>query len=233
MYDVCMGGTLVGTTAALSENIKGLIERNAAELSTIEGNMLSVAQNRRVKTLLFTSCNHGEGKTIAAVSMSYALSKLTNSKILLIDGNLHKPALHDLFNISRAPGFSDLLIKGADYESVLRPAEFKNLSIMPCGAETANPLDVYKAATFKEKLDHYKEQYDFVIVDGHSMSSSSGAAVTARHFDGVVMVIECEKTRWEVFATAREKIEKVGGTLLGTVLNKRKYYIPQFLYGKI
>ncbi|MEE8575573.1 MAG: CpsD/CapB family tyrosine-protein kinase [Thermodesulfobacteriota bacterium] len=219
--------------AVLPNNIKQILERNLGELSTIEGNIISVAEQREIKTMLYTSCNNGEGKTISSVSMAYALSTMTNSKILLIDGNLHNPAIHSLFDIDPEPGLSDLIMKGADYDAVLRESEFKNLYVMPCGSEVLSAPEVYKAECFGEKLNHYKEHFDYVIFDGRSMSSSSGATIIARLFDGVVMVIECEKTRWEVFSTTKEKIEKVGAEILGVVLNKRKYYIPRFLYGKI
>jgi len=73
----------------------------------------------------------------------------------------------------------------------------------------------------------------FVIVDGSSVLGSSDVSLIADSFDAVAIVVQCEKTKWEVLQMTAKKIETSGGNLLGVILNSRKYYIPKFLYGKI
>src|SRR4029453_15104045 len=75
--------------------------------------------------------------------------------------------------------------------------------------------------------------HDYVVVDGSDCSRSSDVSQVARVFDAVVLVIECEKTSWEVVQQAADGVRKSGGRLLEAVLNKRRYYIPRRLYGKV
>jgi capsular exopolysaccharide synthesis family protein len=219
-------------TGTLSQDIKGIVDRNKRELSSVEGNIFSVAgAGKDIKTVLVTSCNASEGKTISAISMAYGLYNETNLKILLVDGNLRTPTLHSLFRVKSEPGLSDFVLNNAT--NVFKETEFSNLVIMPHGTAISNPLDIYRSKDFKTKLDSLREMFDYVIFDSHSILSASDTSIAARHFDGVVIVVECEKTKWEVLQMASEKIQKLRGNIIGVVMNKRKYYIPRALYGKI
>lgn len=244
----------------LQKSLQTLLKKNSRELSTVEGNILSAARDREIKTILVTSSTNFEGKTISAISMAYGLATETNAKVLLVDGNLHSPKLYELFEVNSAPGLSDLFISKkekysdamrksdvdsvpglsddlyvskAEYSDVIRKTEDENLMIMTHGSETTSTLDVFKSKLFKEKLDFLRQKFDYVIFDGRSILGSSDSSVVAKYFDGVILVVECEKTRREVFLQAKEKINNVGGFVLGAVLSKRKYHIPKMLYGKI
>jgi len=217
----------------LSQNFKTLLMRNLGELSKVQGNILSAAENREIKTIFITSCNSFEGKTVTALSMAYALSTEARAKVLLVDANLYSPKIYELFNLDSAPGLSDLILSNAKYSEAIKKTEYDNLFLMPHGTEISNPLQVFTSQLFENRLGFLKQNFDYTIFDGPSVLGFSDVSVIARYFDGVIFVIECEKTRWEVLREAKENIEKVGGNILGVVLNKRKYYIPRVLYGKI
>jgi capsular exopolysaccharide synthesis family protein len=191
---------------------------------------LSSAKGREIKTILVTSSKPSEGKTVSAINLAFGLSE-TNDKVVLLDGNLHKPCLHKIFNVSNSPGLSDFFTSNNGFnEKFLRETESEQLSVMPCGTKTEHSVDVYKAETFKAKLDSIKQNFDYVILDGESILPSSKVPLIAKHFDGIIMVVECEKTKWEVAQQAKEKLINVGGNILGVVMNKRQYYIPLAIY---
>ena len=217
----------------LPQDLKTLIMKNSVELSAIQGNMLSTATDREIKTILITSCSAFEGKTITAISMAYELSTEANARVLLVDGNLRYPKIHELFNVGSTPGLSDLVVSNAEYEEVIRKTEDENLIIIPHGTKISNPLDLFRSKMFKEKLDYLKQRFNYLIFDTCAALMSSHVSIIAKYFDGIILVIEAEKTRWEILQQAKEKINNVGGNILGAVLNKRKYYIPKALYGKI
>jgi len=219
--------------AKLSPKLSALIKRNQGELSKVQGNILSAAENREIKTIVVTSCHASEGKTITAITMGYALSTGANARVLLVDANLHSPQIYELLNLDSAPGLSDLFISNANYKEVIRRSEFSNLMIVPHGTEISNSLQVFTSELFENKLNFLKQNFDYIIFDGPSVFGSSDISVIAKYFDGIILTVECEKTRWEVLREATENIEKAGGNILGTVLNKRKYYIPRVLYGKV
>ena len=221
---------MTNQAGVLSRKLKEILLKNAGELHAIKGSLLSVAKNKEIKTILVTSSKPAEGKTVTAINMACGLSE-TKSKVMLIDGNLHKPCIHKIFNVSDTPGLSDIFTSNQEFNyDVLRETEYKGLSVMPCGTRIDNTFDIFKIDEFKEKLDSMKKGFDYVILDGHSILSSSDVPLVAKHFDGIIMVVECEKTKWEVVQQAKEKLNHVGGNILGVVLNKRRYHIPKMFY---
>jgi len=226
--------SIMTETGVLSQNIKKQIAGNLLELSSVKGNLLSASGDREIKSLYVTSCHPQEGKTTYAMSMAYALSNEAYEKVLLVDGNFQSPKIHSLFNISSDPGLSDLLVAKTAYDEAVRKTEYENLDIIPIGSELPNILDVLTSREFNLELSSLKEtsDNDYVIFDGHSLFGTSDASVVSRFFDGIILVVECEKTRWEVVQLAKEKLTKAGGNIIGVVMNKRKYYIPKVLYGK-
>lgn len=222
-----------GQIGILSQDFKGLITKNSRELSAVRGNILSAAEGREVKTIFITSAGSFEGKTVSAISIAYGLSSEAESKVLLVDLDPKLPKIAKLFNLKGAPGLTDLLTSNAQYSDVLRNTERDNLSIIPQGTKISNTLSIFKPKIFKEKFDSLKDAFDYLIFDGPPVLGSSNASLVAQYFDGIILVVECEKTRWEILQQTQEKISKVGGKILGVVLNKRKYYIPRALYGKV
>ncbi|MBI5233075.1 MAG: CpsD/CapB family tyrosine-protein kinase [Deltaproteobacteria bacterium] len=214
----------------MADSIEQMVLSNPRELASIRGNILSAAEDRVVKTLYITSSNPREGKTTTAVSIAYGLSAQASARVLLVDVNFHAPAIHGLFNIDSSPGFAELVQGNSDYDMVIRKTETASLSIIPCGASSVASLDVFRSEKFAEHLREFAKRFDYVIFDGYSFLSSSDASVVAGHFDGIILVVECDKTRWEVVQLAKEKINKVGGRILGAVLNRRKYYVPRAFY---
>jgi len=219
--------------AKLSQNMHTLIKQNAYELSKVQGNILSAAENKEIKTIFVTSCYASEGKTVTAISMAYGLCANAKARVLLIDAHFDSPSLHKLFNLISSPGLSDLILYNAKYNEVIRKSEYYKLMLMSHGTEISNPLQIFNTSVFKDKLNFLKQNFDYIIFDGSSVFGSTDASVMASYFDGIVIVIECENTRWEVLHEAQEKVVKVGGNILGAVLNQRRYYIPKVLYGKI
>ena len=215
------------------KNVKTLFKKNMREYHGIRGKLLSASGDAPRKSILVTSCYDQEGKTTAALSIAYALSEETNYKVLLIDGNFRAPILHSYFGIDKAPGLSDLFFENGRTSIKLSPIIKDGIAVIPNGLEPASPIKFLSDEAFGKALKSLSDTFDYVIVDGASVFGYSDILVSAKFFDGIVMVIECNRTRWEVLQEAKDKIALVGGQLLGTVLNKRNYYIPKALYEKI
>ncbi|NQT92509.1 MAG: CpsD/CapB family tyrosine-protein kinase [Lentisphaerae bacterium] len=216
----------------LSNRVKRLIGANEAELAGIAGNLLSAAKGREVKTVFVTSSRNSEGKTTAAIALAQSLAANGRNKVLLIDANLRSPRLHELFEVAGSPGLTDLFLGNGDESQVMRDTEYGGLTVLPYGSG-ASSVDAFKPEVLSQGLANLKSKFDYIVCDGDSVIPSSDAAMVAKHFDGIVFVVECEKTKWELLQAATEKIENIGGNILGVVLNKRRFYIPRGLYGRI
>ncbi|MEI6562930.1 MAG: CpsD/CapB family tyrosine-protein kinase [bacterium] len=217
----------------LSSELSRIISTNQASLSSLEGDLLGTASGKPVKAILVTSCRPKEGKTTSAATMAHTLAAVAGKKVLLVDAHLSAPIIHDLFGVKKSPGLTDFLLSRAGEKDAIQSTEIERLKIMTCGTFSEDPVKIFHEGGFPAKLSLLCAQFDYVIFDTGSVMASSDVALMARHFDGVVFVAECEKTKWEILNLAKEKITKVNGKILGVILNKRQYYIPAGLYGKI
>ena len=102
----------------------------------------------------------------------------------------------------------------------LHPTPFPNLSLLPRGSGAGQALNASRRNELVSHLAAFAEQFDYIVIDTDSLSSSSSVSLLAPHIDGVLLVVESGRTRRADVAEAQAKIDQVGGTLLGAVLNK-------------
>jgi Mrp family chromosome partitioning ATPase len=81
--------------------------------------------------------------------------------------------------------------------------------------------------------DEFRQRFEYVLIDSPPISASSDGLAIVRKVDGVIFVVEAEKTRWPVALAAKEKIVSHGGNILGMVFNKRRFYIPDVVYKRM
>lgn len=218
-----------GSQGVLKSGIKEILMQNLGVLAGVQGSIVSAAENREVHTILVTSSNRGEGKTLTACGMAYALAGHTNAQVLLVDGNFAAPAIHDYFSVPRHPGLTEYLTTDIGLEEVACRTDDPRIMIVPNGSPRSL-YEITRTQTFPQRLASLKGKFDYVIWDGSSIFSSSDASIVANHFDSVVLVVECERTRWEVVQDAKDRLTKAGGKVLGVVLNRRRYYVPKAIY---
>lgn len=211
----------------LSAKAEKQLQANLSELALVEGNIL--AKKRSTQTIYMTSCFPGEGKTTAAVTTAYALAMLSGKSVALIDGQTAHPSIHRMFNVPVSPGLNDVIVSHASLSQVIIPTSYETLHIIPAGTSSKRKPNTFMD-TFQSILQELRTHFDFVIYDGASILHASELSAVANIFDGVVLIVECERTKWEVVHMAEEKILNAQGTILGVILNKRKYYIPRMIY---
>lgn len=210
--------------------ILSTILKRVGELAVINGNLLSASEGKKKRSLLVTSSIPGEGCTTTCLSMAYSLSTLTNQRILLLDGHINKPQLHALLEIDTEAGLTDYALSTIPEEEAIYPTRFSNLFLMPRGKQTEHSMDVFTSPRFQGIRDGLAHKYDYLIMDSPPFLTSSDVTVAVSHFDAVVLVVQCNRTKKEVVELVIDKISKAGGRVLGIVLNRREYYIPKFLY---
>ncbi|HEY5675007.1 MAG TPA: AAA family ATPase [Malonomonas sp.] len=205
------------------------LQKNQRELSAAEGNLLSAGENK--KTFYLSSCFHGEGKTTAAVNLAYGLAEVSNKKILLVDGNSHSPQLHLLFGVPLSPGLTDLCTNQQRFSEVVRQTAYANLSLLTLG-DIQSPPEHIACQSGLLQDQQLRAQFDYILIDGDSALGSSRVPLLAKSVDGILLAVTCEKTKFEVVQQVKERLTQVGGHVVGVLLNKRKYYIPRFFYGR-
>jgi capsular exopolysaccharide synthesis family protein len=186
-----------------------------------------------VKTILFSGTNHGDGSSTTAINFATTLAEDDRIKVLLMDVNLRTPSLHGTFHLQPDHGLSDLPANGRDPEALVKKVPRCNLYVVTCGSSYTGPLSLFQSTCFCEFLKLMKTKFDYVILDGPPTPTYSETRLLCSQVDGVVMVLAAGKTREQVAKKAKQEIEEAGGKILGLVLNRRKFHIPEWLYRRL
>lgn len=178
-----------------------------------------------------TSCYRGEGVSTVAVNLARAFTRDGNVKVLLADANYRTPTLHKTFGIDSSPGLSDIIENRIEPSHVIKQSGKDNLFFLPAGECHYQPDQKYGTREFAELLDSLKNEYGFVLFDTPPLEGNELSAVKLGGLvDGVILVIEAERVRWEVVQHARDRLTQGNVDILGAVLNKRQYHVPRWLY---
>ena len=199
----------------------------------LKTNMLNRYPEGTIKTILFVGTAHGNGASTTAINFATTLAKDCRLKVLLIDTNLRTPSLHDVFKIDQAQGLSDLVGGNGRVASPIKKVGPGNLCLLPCGGKHSDPVALFESNRFDRFLERMRERYDFVALDAPPVHGSAECRVLCSKVDGVVLVVESGKTRGPIALRAKMNLEEAGGNILAVVLNKKKYYIPEFIYRRL
>lgn len=188
---------------------------------------------RKIKTLAVVASTHAEGTTTVAAQLAISLAADPKLPVLLVDANFRKPDLHSRFQVSQDGGLSNLLLGEGDFAALLKPTPVKNLFLMTSGKGVSDPAEFIKVTDLEEKLIQPAVNFNFILIDCPPVNNCPEATLLASHSDGAVLVVQAGETRREVVLEAQRRMAQAKVNLLGVVLNKRKYYIPNFVYGKL
>lgn len=213
----------------LSEKDEEHLQNNLTELALAQGNLLSLSKGRQVKSIYITSCLNGEGKTQAAISLAHGLA-INKARVLLVDGNPRAPVLSRRYHSTGVPGLCECLLgDGPPPTDMPRVTKYPNLHLMPFGGEGHGRPDLLQENRLENFLETFAARYDYIIMDGHSLTGSDTNIIACK-FDGILMAVQCCRTKWEMVRQASQKMTLMGGSMLGVILNRRQYYIPNFIY---
>jgi len=186
-----------------------------------------------IKTIMFTGASHGGGATTTAVNFAKTLVRDHQVKVLLIDANMRTPNLRELFNIKNDQGLTDIVFDNDTKPYKVINCDPSYLFVLATGGNYVGPVGLFESERFDTFLENVREEFDYVILDSAPLPSFAEARVLCEKVDGVVLVVESGKLRRHVALRAKKELEDAGAQILGVVLNKRKYYIPEWLYKRL
>ncbi len=191
----------------------------AAEcLRSIRTNLLFMSPDKPLKTLLVTSSGPSEGKTTIAVALAEVMAD-NGSRVLLIDADLRRPRLHQVFGLSKETGLSALILGDGTLEAAVRPTQVHDLWVLPSGPIPPNPNELLHAAGFAALLEEAQKRFDRVIVDSPPAGVVADAVVVSTKVDGTLLVLKAGQTSRDAAARAVRTLKDVNAKLMGAVLN--------------
>lgn len=168
---------------------------------------------------MLSGCEPGVGTTTIAISLAISMAE-AGWKTILIDGDLRKIAKHKRLNEKIEIGLSDYLSGEVLYPQIIYGTNHKNLFYIPSGGKNVNPISLLCSDKVDEVLKQLGEDYDYIILDMPSITTSVDPNVIACKMDGVILVSEYAKTDRRSVRESRDILNKSGGKIAGIILNK-------------
>ena len=178
--------------------------------------------------LHIVAATEGEGASTIAREFAMLAGTTGHRRTLLIDADRRNPQTARAFGCDAGPGLVEFLWGGLNDPDILQPISGTNLSVI-CLVGERGPASV-DAETLRELYSRVREQFELIVVDCPPVSDGAYSSLLPEAVDGVILVVQAEKTRPAVIARAKDLVQQAGGQVLGAVLNRRTNYIPEFLY---
>ena len=170
-----------------------------------------------VRSVLFSGPGLGEGKSITAVNFAVMLAQ-QGQRVLLVDADLRRPALHRSLDLLREPGLTNLLVGDATVREAVRPSVLPNLDVLPSWPFPPNPSELLGSKAMQRLLEEFEGKYNQVIIDSPPVLAVTDAAILAVHTDGVVL--RSGETEQRAAECSVEQLRRLGVRVFGALLNE-------------
>jgi succinoglycan biosynthesis transport protein ExoP len=181
-----------------------------------------------------TSCSRLEGVSTVAANLASCLSDCGSGSVLLVDANTRHPSLHRIFRTRLSPGLIDLLAAESASNgngTIVHPTV--NLNVLTAGDANGVSRTLVNSDNLIKYLQSAKLDYQFTLIDIPALGEDSSAIRLAGSCDGVILVVETQRLRWETVERTRQRLQQRNVNVLGVLLNKRRFPVPDWIYATL
>jgi capsular exopolysaccharide synthesis family protein len=176
------------------------------------------SHGKEYKSIQVTSPNMGDGKSVTVANLGISIAQSAR-RTILIDADLRRPRLHELFGLSARVGLTSIIRGDAELEEAIQQSAVPDLSVLACGPVPSNPAELLTSARFPELLERIRDQYDFVLVDTPPLLAVSDPAVVAPRVEAVLLSIRYSKNGRPNAQRAKEILDTLGVAVIGVIVN--------------
>jgi len=226
----------------IPQNVGYLVEEgpespHAEAYRVLRTNILFSRKDEKLNTIVVVSAGAGEGKSITTVNLATVFAQ-AGQRVLVVDSDLRRPTLHKVLHVGNNLGLTNYLLKQNKLEEVIQPTAVAMLDFMASGKLPSTSMSILGSAQMKEMVAELKQRYDFIFFDSPPVLGVSDASVLASEVDMVIQVIQYRRYPQPMSIRAKQLIEKVGGNLIGILLNninmsqdESYYYYTGYYHG--
>jgi len=185
--------------------------------------------SRSVRTMAITSPSKGDGKSLTAANLALTMGQESQQRILLVDADLRRPTIHQLFGLGDRSGLTDVLMGGVELDDVLVSLPEYQITILPAGTPPSHPAEMLGSAAMRRVLDTVRSRFDRILIDMPPVAPLADVNIIAPMVDGLLMIVRAGITPKPAIerALAGMDISKVLGLVLnesgGDLSNKQAY----------
>ncbi len=189
----------------------------------------------RKRTIMVTSAESGEGKSLFSLHFALVLAYHLRHRILLMDGDIRRPVQHTAFQTQLSPGFANVLAGNCEVSNAIVSTPVKNLNFMPAGEPGGSPSRLFGGHNVRDLVDKLYGEYDIIVLDSPPVVPVSDPLHYLEAVDGVLFMVLAGQTNKEVAQRGVELLKSGGANILGAIANNLgevlPYYYDQKYYG--
>ena len=206
---------------------------------TLRTNVVYASADKKIKSLLVSSSQPGEGKSTTTANLAIAFAQL-RKRTLLVDADLRKPVQHNVFGHSRGPGLAEYLIGEFEgIQEVIKKTKIENLYIITAGGLPPNPSELLGSDRMSRLIDQLEQEWDMILFDSPPIVAVTDASTISSEIDAIAMVVKAGQTERSAVDRALDMLRNVRAPLIGAILNgasqeslggKYAYYYSYYNY---
>jgi capsular exopolysaccharide synthesis family protein len=207
------------------------VSANFAEaFKSIRTNVLFSSAEEGMRSIVVTSSGPGEGKSIVSSNIAVSLAQ-AGQRVLLIDGDMRRPRVHEIFGSDQEPGLSNILTGGAKAaDAIRRCPTVHGLWLLGSGHIPPNPAELLGSHRFRDFVGSLEDHFDWVVIDSPPVLVVTDSAIVANNASGVVFVVGSDKTTKQAARAAVEQLDSANARIIGSVLNRVNLARHQYYY---
>ncbi len=229
------GRSPASTGATGVEAEAAAVKPEVAEASTLielYDGIVSRLPDRNCRMVQLVAAQAREGTSVLVRELARDVAVSLGKRVLILDSDQKRPGQAGFFQLGPMAGLQETCEKGSPIHDALRQVGRSSLYLGQL-SNNGKSRATFDSPRVGVHLQELRKQYDLILVDTPSPQTCPEGLLLSRHVDGVVLVVEAGKTRWQVVERMRDRIVRQGGAILGVVLNRRRFAIPQVIYGRL
>jgi succinoglycan biosynthesis transport protein ExoP len=191
---------------------------HAEAYRVLRTNLLFSRKDDKLNTVAVVSAGAGEGKSTTVFNLAAVFAQ-SGQRVVIVDSDLRRPTLHKMLHVTNSIGLTNYLLKQNTLEEVIQTTKVPTMDFLASGKLPSSSLGILSSAQMKALINDLKQRYDYVFFDSPPIMGVSDASILASEVDMTLQVIQYRRYPQPMNIRAKQLIEKVGGNLVGIVLN--------------
>jgi len=186
------------------------------------------------RAVVFSGVAQGDGCSSVCAGAAVTLVAQASGSVCVVDADLRTPSIYRQFGVENRAGLTDAVAQpGPIRDFVQQVGGASELWVLTSGLVAATPHALFHSDGFRSRMTELRAEFDYVLIDSPPVNVYADAIALGQLADGVILVLQSNSTRRESARMAKESFEAASVRLLGAVLNKRTFPVPEGFYGKL
>ncbi len=203
------------------------------EIGILRNSLESRLDKKARRVLMFTSAMHEEGVTTLALAYARLLAMQSDQRVVLVELNARTPSLASRLGLAGSEGVTHYFTANRPFSSLVQRPPGEHFDAVHVGIPDATQIQINLEREFPHMMEEALKTYDTVIIDAPPVVVCPETPPLAPFVDGVVLVVHSGRTKRETVDRSIKQIQQFQGRVLGVVLNRKRYYIPRFIYRRL